>query len=42
MESNAAGAESRPRPVLLRLVRPDEVGRWDELMAAHHYVGFGT
>ena len=40
LESSAAGAESRLRPVLLRLVRPDEVGRWDELMAAHHYLGF--
>ena len=42
MEGSAAGAGSRSLPVLLRLVKPDEVVRWDELMAAHHYLGFRT
>ncbi len=27
------------KPLLVRLVRADEVVRWDELMAAHHYLG---
>jgi len=27
-------------PVVVRLVRRDEVSRWDELMVAPHYLGF--
>jgi hypothetical protein len=33
-----AGA-SRP-PVLLRLVKSQEANGWDELMVAHHHLGF--
>ena len=28
------------REVQVRLVRPDEVRRWNALMRAHHYLGF--
>ncbi len=39
MDSWEQAGTGRP-PVVVRLVRPEEVGRWDELMDTHHYLGF--
>jgi hypothetical protein len=40
LEVGGRRAEAGRPPVVVRLVRPDEVSRWDELMVAHHYLGF--
>ena len=39
--SGAAGAGGSG-PVQVRLIEAGEGGQWDELMAAHHYLGFRT
>ncbi|EQD66656.1 hypothetical protein B2A_01069, partial [mine drainage metagenome] len=35
----ARGAKAEGDRLLVRLVAPDEVGPWNELMAGHHYLG---
>jgi len=44
MESIGAGAAEADGsgPVQVRLIEVGEVGRWDELMVAHHYLGYRT
>ena len=39
VEAGERGAESLRPPLVVRLARPEEEGRWDGLMAAHHYLG---
>ena len=41
-QTGTGSPEASVRAVVLRLVRRDEIGRWDEMMAAHHYLGFRT
>ena len=40
VEVGAGEAEADRQRVTVRLVQPDEVSRWDELMVGHHYLGF--
>ncbi|MHB8394389.1 MAG: hypothetical protein ACYDC5_07785 [Candidatus Dormibacteria bacterium] len=40
LKVSGRGAEANRPPVVVRLVRPEEPSRWDELMVAHHYLGF--
>jgi hypothetical protein len=42
MESLGGGPASADGsgPVQVRLIEAAEAGRWDELMAPHHYLGF--